>query len=360
VVAQIFTWRVIGKLGMPAIAARLNKDPARYPAPTGKGWTTQTVHAILRNPKYTGHMVYGRIRKLGGHRVTVPPSDWLWWSPEPVHPAIVDRATWDAAQPAGKQHATTRDRAGLSRHPAAKRTYAYRGRVRCRDCRRRMAGAAYASTARTTVHYQCPHNPKNPRHAAASPGHPRTVKAPETRLDAITGLFFRDHVFGAGRAKLLAAQLPATDAAAAADRDAQAAALAAKLRQNAGAQKAQILANEQIPPDLAPAAAGAMRASIAGRFAELHAERQDLQARLDTLTAVTPKAADTTLLDELPLAGDILPGMPDGLKARLLTAFDIQILWNKPGRQVTVHAEITDATLGGPARDSQPRPGQLR
>ena len=37
--------------------------------------------------------------------------------------------------------------------------------------------------------------------------------------------------------------------------------------------------------------------------------------------------------------------MPDGLQARLLAAFDIQILWNKPGRQVTVHAEITDATL---------------
>jgi hypothetical protein len=88
-----------------------------------------------------------------------------------------------------------------------------------------------------------------------------------------------------------------------------------------------------------------MRASIAGRFAELHDERQHLQARLDALTAVTPKAADTSLLDELPLAGDILPGMPDGLKARLLAAFDIQILWNKPGRQVTVHAEITDATL---------------
>ena len=37
VVEQIFTWRVIGKLGMPTIAARLNADPARYPAwtPTG-------------------------------------------------------------------------------------------------------------------------------------------------------------------------------------------------------------------------------------------------------------------------------------------------------------------------------------
>jgi site-specific DNA recombinase len=70
VVEQIFTWRVVDKLGMPTIAARLNADPARYPAPTGKGWTTQTVYAILSNPKYTGHMVYGRIRKINGRRRT--------------------------------------------------------------------------------------------------------------------------------------------------------------------------------------------------------------------------------------------------------------------------------------------------
>ena len=61
VVEQILTWRVVHKLGMPTIAARLNADPARYLAPRpGKGWTTQTVYAILGNPKYTGHMVYGR------------------------------------------------------------------------------------------------------------------------------------------------------------------------------------------------------------------------------------------------------------------------------------------------------------
>jgi hypothetical protein len=34
-----------------------------------------------------------------------------------------------------------------------------------------------------------------------------------------------------------------------------------------------------------------------------------------------------------------------GLKARLFAAFDLQVLWNKPGRQATVHAEITEATL---------------
>jgi hypothetical protein len=35
---------------------------------------------------------------------------------------------------------------------------------------------------------------------------------------------------------------------------------------------------------------------------------------LDALHAAAPKAADPTLLDELPLAGDILPGLDPGLK----------------------------------------------
>ena len=250
VVEQIFTWRVIHKLGMPTIAAKLNADPARYPAPRpGSGWTTQTVYAILGNPKYTRHMVYGRVRN--GRRVAVPADQWLW-SPQPTHPPIIDRATWDAAQAIGTEHRTSRDGHALSKHPAAARTYAYWGRVRCRDCQRRMGGLAYGPAP--LVYYQCPHNPARPKETADHPGHPRTVKAPEKRLDQITGLFFAEHVFGPRRAELLAAQLPATDAEAAADRDAQAAALIARLRQLDTAQKAQILSLEQLSADPADVA----------------------------------------------------------------------------------------------------------
>ena len=196
-VAQIFTWRVLGKLGMPAIAARLNADPARYPAPTGKGWTTQTVYAVLRQPEvHRAHGLRPDPQDRSGHRVTVPQSEWLW-SPEPVHPAIVDRATWDAAQQigAGARHQPRRRRAqpppGRDRGPTPTGAGSGAGTAAAA-----WAAAAYASTAGTSVYYQCPHNPANPRHAAATPDHPRTVKAPETRLDAIAGLFFRDHVFG--------------------------------------------------------------------------------------------------------------------------------------------------------------------
>jgi hypothetical protein len=51
-----------------------------------------------------------------------------------------------------------------------------------------------------------------------------------------------------------------------------------------------------------------------------------------------------SLLDRLPLAGDVLPRLTPRLKAKLFAAFDLSILWNKPGQQVTTRAEISEAT----------------
>ena len=69
VVAQIFAWRTEDKLGMTTITGRLNADPAAYPPPGEAGWSVNSVRAILGNPKYTGHMVFGRRR----HRTLTPP-----------------------------------------------------------------------------------------------------------------------------------------------------------------------------------------------------------------------------------------------------------------------------------------------
>ena len=208
-----------------------------------------------------------------------------------------------------------------------------------------MTGTTYDLPAGTLTYYRCPHNPATPKHAADHPDHPRTVQAPETRLDEIVGRFFATRIFGPGRAAQLAAQLPATDADAAAARDAEAARLQARIRRIETAQNSQILELEDLPADPADTAAAAMRGRIRARFADLHHEREQLETQLANLAKTTPAAADPALLDELPLLGDILPGLPPALKARLLAAFGIEILWNKPGRQVTVFAEITDSTL---------------
>jgi site-specific DNA recombinase len=333
-VASIYAWRVTDKIGVPTITARLNASPGAYPPPGGNaGWTVSTVRAILSNPKYTGHMVFGRRRTHGGRRSTpAPMSEWLW-SPEPAHPAIVDMATWHAAQHAGAGHSTSRD--GTGPNPAG-RTYPYRGRVFCRDCKRRMAANPFPNL----TYYRCPHDPASPRHQARNPEHPRTVQAPDTRLDQITGHFLATRLFTPGRAGLLAAQLPATDAAA--ERDTHAAALTAAIRKIDTAQNAQITALEDIPDT---PAAPAMRARIHDRFAQLHTQRTTAETELAAIAATQPRAADPAILDEIPYAGDILPRLPPALKARLFAALDLAILWNKTDGQATVTITITDTTL---------------
>jgi hypothetical protein len=129
---------------------------------------------------------------------------------------------------------------------------------------------------------------------------------------------------------------------AAAERDTQTAALNARLKRIDNAQNSKILELEELAAD--PAAA-AMRARIGARFAELHAEREQIETQLKALERTTPTAADPTLLDQLPLAGDIFNDLPAALKTRLFQAFDIEVSWNKPARQATVRIEITEATL---------------
>jgi hypothetical protein len=150
-----------------------------------------------------------------------------------------------------------------------------------------------------------------------------------------------------GRAQLLAAQLPASDTEATARRDEQATALQAQIRKLETQQNAQITALEDVPDG--PAGTD-MRARINARFAELHAQRTAAEAQLASITAETPRAADPSLLDELPYLGDILPGLPPALKTRLFDTFDLTVTWNKAKDgdgvdQVTVTAVLTDETL---------------
>jgi hypothetical protein len=152
-----------------------------------------------------------------------------------------------------------------------------------------------------------PHRiPAHPR-PGPRPGHRADVRLADGGQARLPG-----HCRPAQRAAQLAAQLPATDADAAAARNAEAARLQARIR---------------------------------ARFADLHHEREQIETQLANLARTTPVATDPALLDELPLLGDILPDLPPALKARLLATFGIEILWNKPGQQVTVFAEITDSTL---------------
>ena len=290
VVAQIFTRRTENRLGVPEITDRLNADHDTYPASNqATGWTASGVASILSNPKHTGHMVFGRRRTQAGKRGQPVPEDQWLWTPEPVHPAIVTRATWDTAQRIGAQHGTSPD--GLT---------------------------------------------------AQAPGHPATVSVREDLLIETIRQFFATQFFGTDRATHLARQLPAGAAEEAARREKQATRLRKRLKQIDTTEDAHIR-EVQALADLDPnsAAVTAMRTRHLARFTELEAERDDINSKLAALAkqATQTTGGDPALLNRLPMLGNMLAAAPDRIKQQLFDAFDIQALW----------ATITPSTPAAPA-----------
>ena len=188
VVTRLFTWRVTGRAVRTHDHMAAEPGPGRDPPPgDGPGWTETSVAAILRNPKYTGHMVYGRTRKLPGTKKSrpVPPDQWIW-SAEPTHEPLTDRATWDKAQKAGAERGNVRDAEKPTTQPGTR--YPLRSRIRHQACQRRMYGVRRPSSSKTSpgtvyTYYHCPYNPSNPRHAAAHPDHPATSVSIRERND---------------------------------------------------------------------------------------------------------------------------------------------------------------------------------
>ena len=338
----MFTWRVHDKLAVSTITARLAANPARYPSPDGKPWSIQSVFQILRNPKYTGYMVYGRTRKINGHTVTLPPDQWIW-SPQPTHPALTDMATWQAAQQIGAERGNVRDTETATTQPG--RRYKLRARIRCNACTRRMHGLTRQPSGRHPeglIVYKCPHRPNDPRDAAAHPDHD-WITVSEPVLDAAIAQFFRERVFGPDRAVMLAAQLPATAAGHAEQQHQQAAHISKELARIETAQASLFTELEQLGTDTSPATQ-AYRARIRTRHAEYHDQRTSYEQQLTALQATAPQGNDPALLDELPQAAALFDQAPAHIKEQLYDAFDIQVLYRDSQQQATIWATITDTT----------------
>ena len=345
VITQIYRWRVRDGLGIPTIRARLNANRVLYPPPDEtRGWTNGGIYKILANPKYTGYQVLGRRHKVSpGKTVTVPPDKWIW-SAHPTHPALADRATWDAAQKVSAARGNVQDAEQPRARPG--RRYRYRGRLWCKICKRRMRGVTRTSptTRKPTeyTYYQCPHDPGHRAHATAHPDHPN-VMISEKALMTATASFFTQYVFGPDRATMLAAQLPADAAAEAGRRTVQAKRLDQQLAKVETAQAA-LITELETPASPGDPAAQALRERVRARYRELHDQQKTLEAQRDQLDTATTEIHDPALLDALPILGDILTNAPPGLTEQLFEAFRLQAIYSKQHRQVTIRVTITGTT----------------
>ena len=118
VIGLIYSWRAGEHLGKPAIRARLAAYSVLYPPPGPAGWSLALVDEILSTLRYSGAPGDGPPPRKGGKKVWTPASEWIW-SAEPTHDALVDKATWDAAQRIGRRHLPgMRPRPRNAHHPA--------------------------------------------------------------------------------------------------------------------------------------------------------------------------------------------------------------------------------------------------
>ena len=195
------------------------------------------------------------------------------------------------------------------------------------------------------MYYRCPHDPASPRHQAAAPDHPRSVKVREDDLLTVIRQFFAERIFGPDRQALLARQLPATAAEDTAQREQETAALHKRLRKIDAAETAHAREIEHLTGlDERSPAITALRSRILARFTELEAERTQIGDRLAALGRTNDREQDPSLLDALPLLGDMISESPGRIQALLFQAFGLELIYNKEDHQVTIYATITPST----------------
>ena len=122
VVERIFNMAESGR-GILDITTTLNDEGIANP--TGRLWSKNGVHIILRNPVYTGTLVWGTDSKDKAEPVRV----------EKAFPAIVSKAQFK------RVNRKLRSRAARRTHPRrVGSSYLLSGLVRCRACNRALSG----------------------------------------------------------------------------------------------------------------------------------------------------------------------------------------------------------------------------
>jgi site-specific DNA recombinase len=288
----------------------------------------------------------GKSQRAGQRKVRATPASEWTWSAEPVHPALVTREAWEAAQKVGKEHNGVRDPEVPSRQRG--RRYALRSRIHCAQCGRRMTGITrpgyHAPGAYTYTYYVCPWLKSNARDTRRCPEHVRASVREDHITTAISG-FLDKYLLGHDRAAMLAGHLPKTAAEEAANRGARAAELTRRIARNEAAQKGLMTELAELG-DAASPASTAYRQRIREHFNQLYDDTAALQAELDTLAATAGTVTDADLIAQLPYAPALLIEAPHEIREALCAALEVHCTYRADQGQVTIRATITDSTPG--------------
>lgn len=155
-VVRLMFARAIAGDSTHAIADLLNRSG--HPSPRGGRWSVGTVKQLLRNPVYAGHFHWGRDPQGKHWRLhnseqvetgKLPDQSQehdTWEVRRDAHPALIDQATFDAAQDALDGRSAFRGKS------IAKGGYTLSGMLTCAHCGRTLFGRV---DRRGKVRYEC-------------------------------------------------------------------------------------------------------------------------------------------------------------------------------------------------------------
>jgi site-specific DNA recombinase len=338
--------------GCKAIADHLNR-PGGPPSPrhvdsrrnVRGDWAKSTIRAILKNPTYTGRLVWNRLdfatqREAGGTARLRSPDEWV--VAEVEHAPLITEETFAAAQRRfAERSRRTQGRAN------GQSGYLFTGMIRC--CTGHQPLAMYGRQRKGISYMTCDYGRTYGREAADQiDGHGQWLSIREDQLLPVVETFFADRVFGPMRLDKLARELRAHERTTTKETLAAHRHLREQIADFDRRIALQITALEDgLEPDL-----------VKQRIAELRAAKEKAEVELRAIVPSEPNhqpAEDLdAILQRIPDLTQLLRKAPRDTKRQLFDAFGIQIAYDKATNQFQISAIITEAiaeALQSPSRE---------
>ena len=326
VVAEIFHLWVDKGFGCKALADHLNR-PGGPPSPSHvdtrrnvRGdWAKSTIWAMLKNPTYTGRLVWNRLdfatqREAGGTARLRAQEEWV--VSEIEHLPLVSDELFAAAQDRFKQR--SRRQGSRKGQPA----YLFTGMVRCSSGHQPLA--MYGRERKEHTYMTCDYGRTYGKTAADQiDGHGQWLFIREDALLPLVERFFAERIFGPMRLDKLARQLQAHEKQSRRDTDAGRGQLREEIADLDRRIGLQIEALEQgVEPEL-----------IGKRIAKLREDKEKAEIELRALepspTNRMPAEDASALLARLPDLGQALHRAPAELKRQVFDAFQLNVNYDK-------------------------------
>jgi site-specific DNA recombinase len=341
VIAEIFHLWADKGYGCKAIADHLNR-PGGPPSPrhvdttrnVRGDWSKSTIRAILKNPTYTGRLVWNRLdfatqREAGGTARLRPPEEWVIADIE--HEPLVSQDLFDAAQ----RRFTERSRRTQGRRNGQP-GYLFTGMIRC--CAGHQPLAMYGRQRKGITYMTCDYGRTyGPEAASQIDGHGLWLSIREDQLLPIVEQFFAERIFGPMRLDKLARQLGTHERETRKHHEATHRRLRDTIADIDRRISLQIQALESgLEPQL-----------VGQRIAELRKDKEKAETELRALSpsdaGPTAPESPAALLKRLPDLTQLLRDAPPHVKRQVFNAFGLQITYDKRTNSFQLSATITEA-----------------